>query len=585
MEEKKVCQRIGGQAVLEGVMMRGYTSVATTIIDPDGNLRVEKRRIEDRRKKKINKIPIIRGIVNFFVSLYEGVKTITSSSAMYLEDEPTEKQVKNNKKNKAVKENVEMTFTVVLAVALAVLLFFVLPNVLISLLDRFLIIGTYGKNILEGLTRLLIFFVYLISVSQIKDIKRTFMFHGAEHKTINCYEKGLELTIPNIKKQTRINDRCGTTFLFLVMFIALLVYAFVPWLDNFILRLLLRLAILPFVAGISYDILMLLSKYDNKFVNALKKPGLALQYLTTKEPNDEKILMCALSSFKAVLEMEEDPSIKEELFLKPIMMKNFLEKQKKVLSDYDDKAALDWIICDTLHIGRNEIVSYPNEIKILDQYRMQDMISRLLAGEPLQYILGYADFYGLRLKVTSDCLIPRPETEILAETAIKLLKDGDNVLDMCCGSGAIGLAIKANKDVKVTSCDISSPAIKVAKENAKSYDLKVRFIESDMFSSINNTFNMIVSNPPYIKTSEIKNLETNVKDYDPTLALDGGRDGLKFYRVLAKESKEYLVEGGYLILEVGDAEGVLKLLEKDYTTKVIKDYNGIDRIIVAQLKE
>ena len=181
-------------------------------------------------------------------------------------------------------------------------------------------------------------------------------------------------------------------------------------------------------------------------------------------------------------------------------------------------------------------------------------------------------------------LIPRPETEILAEHAIKTVEEGDKVLDLCTGSGCIAIAIAKNcagKRVQVTASDVSDAAIMLAKENANYNSVDITFIQSDLFSKIHGRFNLIVCNPPYIKTSEIPALQREVRDWEPRIALDGGEDGLDFYRRLAREISRYIAKGGMLMLEVGEgqAEEVLKLFEKRDYAMVVKDYQGVDRIL------
>ena len=218
------------------------------------------------------------------------------------------------------------------------------------------------------------------------------------------------------------------------------------------------------------------------------------------------------------------------------------------------------------------------------------MTERRIKGEPLTKIFGVADFYGLRFKVTKDVLSPRMETEILVSEVLKDCKKGSAVLDIGTGSGAIAVSVAKNSESKVYAVDISSEALSVAKENATNNGVKVEFLRSNLFNDLKKKkmFDIIVSNPPYIKSSDIENLMVEVKDYDPMLALDGGKDGLEFYREIVRQAPEYLKENGKLMFEFGkgQASQVKKLMQKDFTDVVIiKDYNKIGRIVKGTKKD
>lgn len=227
--------------------------------------------------------------------------------------------------------------------------------------------------------------------------------------------------------------------------------------------------------------------------------------------------------------------------------------------------------------------------------RMMDMVERRLSGEPLAYVLGEWDFYGLTFKVTKDVLIPRPDTEILCELAIAKAKDilNPRVLDLCCGSGCIGIAIAKNVyDARVTAIDISSAALAITHENARTHDVTGRYamVCADAMSNPDphlGQFHVIVSNPPYITSEEMLELDKSVSDYEPELALFGGEDGLKFYRSIAVRWKELVVAGGYAMVECGyrQAQQVAEIFESHgwYQIEIIQDYAGIDRVVCARM--
>ena len=216
------------------------------------------------------------------------------------------------------------------------------------------------------------------------------------------------------------------------------------------------------------------------------------------------------------------------------------------------------------------------------------MLERRVKGEPIDKIFGKTEFYGLTFKVNKDVLTPRKETEILVEEALKIIgKEKLEVLDLCTGSGAIAVSIAKNSAAKVTATDISESALMVAKQNAELSDVKINFICSDLFSDIKKgkKFNVITCNPPYIKSEDIKTLDKEVKDYDPHLALDGGEDGLYFYRKISEEFEEFLAPKGVILLEIGLAQekSVKKLFSKNkFSVRIVKDYSGIQRIIIAE---
>lgn len=285
---KKVkSSNIGGQAVLEGIMMKNGAEYAVAVRKPDGEIEVKKEEYKSFIKwEKLTKIPFVRGVFNFIDSLVLGMKTITYSASFWEEEtdiEITEEEAAKAKK----KEDFIMAITMVLSLVIAMGLFMVLPY-FISNLFKGIIGSRIVRTILEAVVRIGLFVLYILAVSRMKDIQRTFMYHGAEHKCINCIEHGMELTIDNVKKNSKQHKRCGTSFLFFVMFVSVIVCFFITT-ESQVLRVVLRLALLPVIAGISYEIIRLAGRSNHPLVELLSKPGLALQNLTTKEPEDDMI--------------------------------------------------------------------------------------------------------------------------------------------------------------------------------------------------------------------------------------------------------------------------------------------------------
>ena len=306
-EQPKSCHMtsIGGQAVLEGVMMRGPKEIATAVRKSSGEIVIDKMPVSTTATRlKLNKIPVVRGVFNFVSSMVTGVKCLMFSADQYdIEDdsmEPSkfEKWLQDKLGDKI--KDIAIYFAVVVAIIFSVGLFMMLPHFLSSIVAKF-VSNTVILNTCEGIFKMLIFAVYIIAISRMKDIQRVFEYHGAEHKSIACYEAGLELTVENAAKCPRLHPRCGTSFLLIVMIISIIFYACLPWENTgFLLRICYRLLLLPIVAGVSYEMLKIAGRSNNKLVKLLTKPGLYLQYLTTREP-DEGQLEVALTSLKAVL--------------------------------------------------------------------------------------------------------------------------------------------------------------------------------------------------------------------------------------------------------------------------------------------
>lgn len=303
---------VGGQAVMEGVMMKSPTGVALAVRRADGTIATR----YDNWTTKAQKgtfwgLPIIRGVVTFIESLTTGMNTLTESAKLAgedIEEEPTKfEKWLSEKLGKSV-ESIVIGIAVILAVALSVGLFFLLPLGISSLIfGKAASVAGVWKSLTEGLVRLIIFIGYLLLCSRIKDVKRTFMYHGAEHKTIACYEAEEELTPENAAKHSRLHPRCGTNYLFLVMAVSILFFAAIGWNASFAVRLAMRIAFLPVVAGLSYEVLRLAARYDNWFTRIIRAPGMALQRITTKEPTPD-MLEVAIAAFNLAM----DPNYKVE---------------------------------------------------------------------------------------------------------------------------------------------------------------------------------------------------------------------------------------------------------------------------------
>ena len=290
---------IVGQAVIEGVMMRNGNDYAVAVRKPDQTIEVKKDQfIGLNARWHTKKIPIIRGVLSFIDSLVLGMSTLTYSASFFEDEEEAEKEKDKDGKFDAV----FMGLTVALSVVIAVVLFMLTPFFISSLFGK-VIKSPMALAVIEGLIRIAIFFIYIVAISQMKDIQRVFMYHGAEHKTINCIEHGAELTPENAAKYSRLHKRCGTSFLLIVMVVSIICFMFIR-VDNMALKIVLRVILVPVIAGVSYEIIQWAGRSESCLVNIVSKPGLMLQKLTTREP-DLEMLEVAIASIEAIYDWRQ----------------------------------------------------------------------------------------------------------------------------------------------------------------------------------------------------------------------------------------------------------------------------------------
>ena len=564
--QEKFKTLIGGQALIEGIMMQGPDKRSIVVRGPEGIV----TKVEPLKKRTgIAKWPLIRGVVNFASSMVSGVKALMYSAAFFPEEEDAkpskfdewlEKKLGSEKMEKAV-----ISFSVVLGVLFSVGLFFLLPTLISGLFDR-VIHSAVIRSLIEGVIRIAIFMGYMILISKMKDMKRVFSYHGAEHKTIRCYEAQLPLTVENCRGMTRLHPRCGTSFLFVVVMISILLFALVSAVlptSNMLVRLVVRLALLPFVVAISYEFNRLVGRHDNWLTRILTAPGMWFQNFTTNEP-DDSMLDLYLQARRALLPTEGE---------------NAAAAARELLAFASGKSVAA-VLADANLYASEQI-----------EADLNGYVNRMLAHEPLPYILGQWDFYGISLEVTPDVLIPRDDTMAVTDLALEVLRTGHpspRVLDLCCGSGCIGLAIAHQlPDAHVTLADISRPALAVAKRNIKRLKLMNRVTAIGLDAkkpapSFVGTLDALVCNPPYVTAEEMTQLEPSVRDYEPALALDGGADGLDFYRAVAENFTRLIASGGYLCFEFGLGQHVavsMILQEYGYTDIALrKDLRGVIRV-------
>lgn len=313
--------KVGGQAILEGLMMRGSRALAIAIRKPDGNIHLAVEPIKPAAGWK--KIPVLRGVFSFVSSLVTGTRILMYSADVlegatgpdgkpyYEEDKLT--LWLNEKFGKEKANDIYMYFSVIIAIIMTVGIFIVLPTAIMNFLKNSGIENPVLLNLLEGVMRICMFVVYVSLISKMQDIKRVFMYHGAEHKTIHCYESGLELNTANAQSFYTLHPRCGTSFLMFVMVISLLVFSLMGW-PNLVARILSRLLLIPVIAGLSYELLQWTGRHNGKCVQLMSMPGIYLQKLTTKEPTDDMVEV-AIVAVEAVLPSHENPDLPVEYWV------------------------------------------------------------------------------------------------------------------------------------------------------------------------------------------------------------------------------------------------------------------------------
>ena len=563
MKKKKI--NIGGVALFDGIM---FTSDYRQVTVQKNNDRIKCSVTNFRKDKRIiNKIPIIRGIL--------GISSQIGNSSEEFIESSGEKVGKNS------------TFKTILSYIFLIVICISLP-IIISI--------PFGENIrqlIQILVVLLEFTFYISLVKLISEFNVLFMYHGAEHKAVNAYENlNIEdINIENIKKQSRFHKRCGGNFI--VYFILLTILSvFVP-INNLLLKSLVMIGLSILNIGIAFEIVTLFSKFRKPF-DILNYPATLIQLVTTKEPTDE---MLKIAMYGVLGSGREKNGITPQEFVKRYVEQNLKGKEYDTQDIY---SILEYVT----NIDRNRLILQKDNYLIsLSQEIEADRLLNKYYDEkyPLQYLTHKQYFYNEIYYVDENVLIPRADSEILVEKAIEYINNEDmkNVIDLCTGSGALGISISKNTNIeKMTLIDISLGAIKVAKRNIQKNGVsdKVTVQISDLLNEkiseirddSEKRVDMIVSNPPYIKTSVINTLQEEVQK-EPHLALDGGKNGLDFYLRIIKEAKEVLRPNGILIFEIGydqlsDLKDIIKENEEYNLLESVKDYGGNDRVVVCRFQ-
>ncbi|MDD3232259.1 MAG: peptide chain release factor N(5)-glutamine methyltransferase [Clostridia bacterium] len=507
----------------------------------------------------------------------------------------------------------------------------------------------FVKKLCIALTKIMIFYLILMLIYLIPAMKNLYKFNTAGNIALNSEielsastrDLSMFQTRPfktvlekeSIKKQDKIKEHRATNYLNFVVFSLLLSYLVISLIGLDIsawLRPFANFLIMIICFSVVYELLFLL---DTNWIKH-KKYIKFISWLVNSSPSQTELLLAraSLCEIKFMMQDYERELIKQnEITASDNVAFSFVYseiKQKMIENGINDISEVDWLIASYFNLPKYEI-KFLTQITKQQQKELLSLLARRIKGEPIAKIFEYTEFYGLKMKVDKNVLTPRQETEILTEIAIKEIKKAERnalkkfkhdvkstaekidkkidkvtvksekdskksgkriaVLDLCTGSGAIAIAIAKNTTAKVFATDISTQALEIAQTNAKKNNAQIEVKQSDLFSNLKKKqfFDFIISNPPYIKTDKIKTLQIEVRDFDPIISLDGGFDGLYFYKKIANESPPFLVENGKIFLEIGKGQGskVKKVLAENFTNiKILKDYNHIDRFVIAQKK-
>ncbi len=585
---------------MEGVMMKSADTIALAVRGPKGEILTETKSAPPSTGK-LRSLPLIRGVLAFADSFLVGMPALMRSAELSGEEEEEEALTQK-----------EINGVFALSILLAVGLFMGVPFLVSRLLAR-LVTSAVLLAFLEGLFRLCLFIGYIVLISRMEEISRVFMYHGAEHKCINCIEHGWPLTVENVRKSSRQHKRCGTSFLVFVLLISVFLFMFIRF-DSPLLQLAARILLLPVIAGISYECIRFAGRSESRFIAVLSVPGMMVQNLTTREPKDEMIEV-GIASVEAAFDWraflkdnrsrfgeEQQAALdaffaaeKERLCPERRAMQTELEATLSGAGVPDADVDARLILEHVTGVTPAQMAADPKVRLTKEQAAAcRNLAKERTSRKPLQYLLGEQEFMGLPFAVRENVLIPRQDTEHLVEAVLSHVNDGDTVLDLCTGSGCVLLSVlKLWRDahpegtLQGTGVDLSDDALSLAKENARSLGVDADFIKSDLFENWTETANVITANPPYIASEVIEGLMPEVRDYEPRLALDGGEDGLGLLRKIAAEAPAHLAPGGWLLCEIGNDQGdaVSDLFTQAglQNVTVKKDYAGCDRVVSGQV--
>lgn len=574
--------------VLSGVGVARENNRVLSFVNSSGEIKLNSSKTK-KNPFKFLWIPFLRGLLIFFYGMYDYFYFL-SESARFGEIE-NQKLLIEEKVSKKLSVSGQSIFWFLFTFLVAFGGVFAL-NIVPSLIVRQISgVSTIAKNAILGLFKSAIFYLFVIFLKIIPSFRAYFRFNGAINacKNLEINEAGKNATT---KSTATSSQNLTTNFLCFVVFcfaIHFFVISLIGLEANFFLLILFNIGMFAAATSVCYEFLKL---FESRKLLICRIVAVMLCFPVTQKPTRTELEVC-LGAQEELDRMTNDKTRtnidgKDE----NIALSSVLCETKNILAshDIDDPSEAEWLVATVLGKNRTEMRLTPT-ISKAELQKIRDAINLRIKHMPLSKIFGWTEFFGMKFFVDKNVLSPRPETELVCEEAIKLINSHNfkKALDLCTGSGAIAITIAKNTKAKVEACDISRSALKIAEKNAKNLGAKVTFFESNMFSGLkkNSKFDIIVSNPPYIATKQIQLLDEEVKNHDPHISLDGGEDGLDFYRVIAQTASTFLKNGGKLVLEIGEGEAtaVKKLLSANFKNiSVLKDYNKIQRIVIATAK-
>ena len=524
-------------------------------------------------------IPFFRGLSLLIFGIYLFIISLNRSQLVLGKSNKEEFEEKIAKNLKVSKSVVTLTICGFLGALIGFVGLILIPYFFFSMLrDEGL--GLYLVAFIMGIIRVVFLMIILLSLRFIPSMRQFYRNNGAGNLAKANYEKK--------KIDTYYLSTNFLNFIICGFFLAIFVVSFIVAEMNFLFRFLINIAIIIVSFSVVYEILKLLEFKNSLFSKILIIP---VAFLTCEIPGqtERELAFSAMNEVLLMIENEER-LIGNTVFGGVALSVVYSEvKQRLSAVGIEDEAEADWLIANALGKNRSEI-KLLTHISEAEQRKIRNALSKREKHMPISKIFNQANFYGRHFYVNKNVLSPRQETELVVEEAIKELKkfQKPQVLDLMTGSGVIAITIAKETSANVVASDISHQALEVAKKNAKTNNAKIKFVESDIFKGLKkDKFDLIISNPPYIPSKEVLTLDDEVKKYDPILALDGGDDGLSFYREIAEQAPMHLKEDGIIVLEIGFNQGqsIKKLLQNSFKNiKIKKDYSGNDRIVVAQKK-
>lgn len=507
----------------------------------------------------------IRGLEYLFIGIWYFFSNLVQAS--YIPNKVSYKMSKNLN----ITSNQIMVFIIsIISIFVGFFLFGFLP-IRFSVIISGYSYNMFVKKLLVGLFKIMLLYFSLMSLKLFDSFKQFYRFNAS----LNSDQK----TSKVIHKPTNFLNYIVFGFM-----LNMLVVSLIGLTVNAIYKPIINILISVFVFGITYEFLLLIEK------TKISKICIITSWLVTQKTTTTENYCAEIARQEVKLmqnkkrEKQTQPSSNDINF--SIVYAE--TKQKLASAGIEDISDTDWLICEVLGCKRSAL-RLKSTITSKQYKEIQNAVAKRIKGCPITKIFGRTEFYGLEFKVTKDVLSPRMETEILVEEVLKNISEKTEVLDIGTGSGIIAICVAKFGKAKVTAIDVSDKALAVASLNAENNGVKINFKNSNLFENLKKSkkFDIIVSNPPYIKTEDISSLDVEVKNFDPILALDGGKNGLEFYEKIIKIAPSYIAENGKIFFEVGkgQAKDVAKLLETDFDNiKIIKDYNHINRVVVAKLK-